>query len=299
MASNNTPDPIVNLNRGETETGAAFEIAQHAASRKPVDVFTYDNAAVQRAFVLDDGQHVEFHDNLAEQPYPLRATSKRTTNDRDAFLKYIARHATEATTVWADIDSSSITAIFDDHEPAGADDITGAGIPGWGEHRMTLHLRKTEDWKSWEGSNGAHQTQLDFAEFLENQRHTIIKPAAADMLELAQTFQATTGVDFKSAHRLDNGEIGLTYNESIEGKAGRAGRLEIPQSFTVSVAVYESSFAPVELEARLRWRLRQQQVSFAYIITRLDLVLREAFGAVTDLVEGGLPDTVELFRGRP
>ncbi len=81
-------------------------------------------------------------------------------------------------------------------------------------------------------------SQEDFALHIEAGLQEIEQPDAADLLEIAQSFHATTGAAFRSAIRLASGEQQFTYEENIEAKAGRSGQLAVPTTFILLVAPF-------------------------------------------------------------
>src|SRR5262249_14866265 len=122
---------------------------------------------------------------------PMRKTGVVTVTDVPSFLALYAKHASPDAEAYADRTRGTITPILDAHTPYG-------GVPQWQGHRVVLQLKHTEAFQAWAAVNGKMMGQLAFAEHIEDRRADIVEPTAAAVLELAQTFQATTKVDFKS-----------------------------------------------------------------------------------------------------
>jgi hypothetical protein len=107
-------------------------------------------------------------------------------------------------------------------------------------------------------------SQAQFAEHLEDMAHTIVEPSAADLLEVAKTFQAKRNVDFSQAVRLDSGDVELSYAETTTAKVGTKGHIEVPSVFTLALnAIRDAvvdSFRAVPL-----WQFRQGLVAAGLI----------------------------------
>jgi uncharacterized protein YfdQ (DUF2303 family) len=121
--------------------------------------------------------------------------------------------------------------------------------------------------------------QLEFAEFIEDHLPNFVTPSAADMLELAQTFQATTKVDFASSQRVKSGETQLTYAEQQTATAGKKGNLSIPDTFEIALQPFENGPA-YKVQARFRYRIHNGALTLGYRLTRPQDVRREAFNEV-------------------
>jgi uncharacterized protein YfdQ (DUF2303 family) len=247
-----------------------------------------------RAFPLPEGARVELVDvegAIAKYlPAPRRKVGTYTVRAPESFAAYLAKHGVEETEVWADPVGLRIVGVVNAH---------GApGVTGWGDHRVVLPIEHTVAWKAWAQHDGKLLGQSDFAELIEERAVDIVRPAAADMLELAQTFQATIGVEFGSSKLLSSGERRLEYRETVDAKAGRAGALEIPRDFDLALVPFEGA-QPFKVNARFRYRITDGTLRVGYRLTRPEDVIREAFESVVETVHGldGTPDVI--FRGVP
>lgn len=100
-------------------------------------------------------------------------------------------------------------------------------------------------------------------------------PTAAEFLELAQNFQATKAVNFASGTRLGNGQNQLVYEETIQARAGERGQLEIPETFTLGIPVFEGD-AAYSLIARLRYRIQDGKLVLWYDLDRPHKIIDDA-----------------------
>lgn len=234
---------------------------------------------------FDDGRAevTDVRDKLEEQrPTPDRKTGTRTVTDVDSLVGYLAKHGIPATELWGAPDAGTIRAVINAHDVSDTElGHDHHGLPGWGDHTATLQLRHTPDWKEWLQRDGKLMGQTEFAEFIEDHLPNFATPSGADMLELAQTFQATTRADFDSSQRLKSGETQMSYKEHTDATAGKKGTIAIPDAFTIGVQVYESGEA-YRVEARFRYRINGGQLALGYRLTRPRDVLLAAFDAVVD-----------------
>ncbi|MEQ8834237.1 MAG: DUF2303 family protein [Miltoncostaeaceae bacterium] len=189
---------------------------------------------------------------------PRKIDERRTFFTAADLAGYVNRHKGDHTTAWCDTESGRITVILDDHGP---------GAPAWGAHVAVLSPRLTDEWKRWTHLSGTVGDQTTFAEHIEVSIPEIVEPAGAVLLEIAQTFNASTTTAFRSANRLLDGRVQLRYEQDIDANAGATGELEIPSEFTLALRPFEGSEA-FRVQARLRYRMREGKLSIGYVLTR-------------------------------
>lgn len=271
-------DPIPGL-AADTLTGSAIrEVAAltreaervHRIEAEPGDL------VVQ---VLTSGERIETLDleDLARQPRAPRGSA--TLWDPADFISYVNRLASEHTTLWADPDAAHITAVYDDH--------LNSDEAGWRQHRATLVVRRDPEWQAWCALSGKLTSQEVFAEHLEDHYSSVIDPDAATMLEIATTFQASRSASFERGTRLQSGDVQLRFSEQTRAQAGASGHLEVPERFTIRVAPFWGVEA-VDVQARLRYRIREGQLTIGYALHRPDIAEREAFDRIRATVIGGV-----------
>lgn len=215
------------------------------------------------------------------QDGPARKRGTFTFHTADSFARYIKVHDDPGTAVFADITSARFTAVLNGHAPNTADD---GPYPGWADHRATLTLQKTLPWLRWETANGKLLSQVEFATLIEDSAPEIVTPDAATMLELAQTFQAKTGVVFRQATVLQSGQRQMTYSEDTQASAGSGGQITIPEHIELALKPFEGGSA-YRVKARFRYRLSDGRLSLGYVLDRPEDVLREAFDESFEQIE--------------
>jgi uncharacterized protein YfdQ (DUF2303 family) len=265
---------------GPTEAQAIAELAIASATPYALadGVFSIVTPLGSRGRILDLERY---------EPLPRRPRGVATLYTGGSLVQYVQSREAHTASLYADVQTRRIEAVLNDHAPEG---------PGWADHRAVVALRHTPAWAAWTAFDGQIRDQVAFAEHIEDNLPDIAEPAGADMLEMAQTFEANTLVAFRSAHRLDNGQVQLRYEERTDATAGSKGQIPIPQTFLLGIAPFEGS-DPYRVTARLRYRIRDGRLAIGYILDRPDDVLRAAFDEILSEVEEGTG--LVAFRGSP
>lgn len=281
-----------------TEAAVVADLARQAVSTE-----TLEPGAVLATPAEDGRVYVVDTDMYAEHPRHIAAN--RVIGEAESFVRYVTKHAADGhTEVYADTPSSSVIAVLDSHD---------AGQGGWQKHTARLELRHTKSWEAWTKADGKLIEQTEFAEFIEQQALDVRKPDTAVLIELAQSFQAKTSVDFEGGERLDSGQVRLNYKETVTARAGQKGHIEIPTELELLLRPYIGG--PVYLVvARFRYRLRGSQLGLGIVLQRPQEILDAAFAdIVTEIRDGktvtkdgettqvhdGIPADVPIFSGRP
>lgn len=228
--------------------------------------------------------------------HPRRKTGAVTLAQHDSFVAYLAKHGMLETELWADIDKDRVVAVINAHGGSADHTIRDEGLAGWGDHRATLQLVTTQDWRDWTDKSGVLMSQVDFAEFVEQHLPNFVRPSAADMLELAQTIKGHTKVSFESSKRVKSGETAIEWREDTAATAGKKGSLEIPDTIDLGMQVYEGG-APYKLTARFRYRIGGGQLVLGYVLERAGDVKRDAFAQVVQQV--ATDSAREVWHGTP
>lgn len=266
----------------ETQPGDAQAIIDHARlSVEPVQIDP------EKTYAVAMSHGVVVLDTLSLRDRPTRKAGTATLADATSFIEYVKKHelATE-TEIFADLEKASVAAVINSHASDEA---------GWGDHRATLVLAYTPAWQAWTKSDRKMLGQVEFAEHIEDRVVDIVRPSGAEMLELAQTFQAKTKVSFESSKRLASGEQQLQYVEESTASAGRKGDITIPDTFDLGLAPYVGG-APFKVTARLRYRMTEGTLRLGYFLDRPEDVLRAAFEAVVESIAQGVSSPVFIGR---
>jgi uncharacterized protein YfdQ (DUF2303 family) len=207
------------------------------------------------------------------QPEPNRKRGTVQVKDIASLLQYMAdqhlQGANNSGYVYADPDARTVTAVFNDQR---------AGAAGWRDFRANFKAEYTPEFQRWLENNGVGRAkgQTEFAEFIEDNLADVAEPFAQQLLEVAGTIQATSGIDFKSAKRLQDGQTQLTYTETIDARAGANGALSIPKEFALGLRIFKNGDG-YKLKARLKYRLTSGSVKFWYELDRPERAVEDAF----------------------
>ncbi|WDH77885.1 DUF2303 family protein [Microbacterium esteraromaticum] len=279
------------------------EAAVVANLQRQADGEAHEPIHAGEIYLVPDGDgSLEIVDTDEWADTPRRITANRVVTDAASFASYVNRHKTDGTEVFAHTNSASIVAVIDSHEGTNRDG-------GWQKHRLTLSLEHSKPWLAWSRADGNWFDQDEFAEFLENRYSEVIDPDPARMIDIATTFEAKKGVDFKSGIRTDSGEVKLQFEETVKAKAGQKGELEIPKKIQLALRPYVGG--PIySIWANFRYRITASGLRLGFILERPENILDAAFAdVVTDVVNGredsdtlpgfqGIADT-PLFYGKP
>lgn len=256
-----------------TDAGAIATYAQEAATPKKIE------AGQLYTVLVPDGDSLERIDTEHLLETPRRKRGSYTFDTVEAFSAYAREHLDSTrTTVWV-TETGAVTAVFDDH---------GAAATGWAEHRAELRLRATDEWKHWTGLDDKLVAQEVFAQHIEDGIEEIVEPDGADLLELAQTFNATAEVSFRSAKRLSDGNVQFQYHEETQASGGRSGEMAVPQTFKFAVAPFLEE-ETVTLTARLRYRISSSKLQIGYRLVRPAEARRDALRDIRQRLAEELP----------
>jgi uncharacterized protein YfdQ (DUF2303 family) len=224
---------------------------------------------------------------------PRRRTGTTTVRDVPSFLALWGKFADGDSEVYANRDTRAIIAILNAHR-----DSTIVDGARFGDHRIILQLKHSEAFTAWNTINSRAMSQTAFAEFIEDHRSDVRTPTAADLLELAQDFQATSKVTFRSGTALKSGQRTLNYVEQIDATAGKNGQLEIPDELQLALPVFEGAQVADQVTARLRYRIDGDgRLALTVVLDQLTDVINAAFEGVIVEIAAGV--AVPILRGTP
>jgi len=217
---------------------------------------------------------------------PSRIRQDLKVLDADTFIDYVNRFASPAAAVFCDgPEGRTFTAVLDYHQP---------DEPSWGQHKAVYCCPISIEWGRWKETNRKRLRQEEFAEFIEENvkditvpENTPAAPSAADMLEISRTLEAKKNISFRQGTRLDNGQVQLTYNEEIDGRAGESGQLNIPEQFYIALRPFLGGDAFC-VPARFRYRIQEGRLIMWYELVRPDKVLEEAYVTVRTKIQGSI-----------
>lgn len=218
----------------------------------------------------------DLHVRQDAMPKPLRVDRTIEAFTPEAFVDYFRQFQTEHSRVFCNTRTGEFIGIIDYH---GA----GQGEQQWCAHVVKYVCPLSTEWLRWKGASGKFMTQVEFAEFIEDNLRDVAQPAAADLLEIVTTLEASKSVSFKSGVRLDNGQVNLSYVENVDGMAGKVGQFLIPNKIVLGIRVLHHG-AAYAIDANFRYRIVDATLKMKFDILNLQGVEEKAIGDVHALL---------------
>jgi uncharacterized protein YfdQ (DUF2303 family) len=225
--------------------------------------------------IIPPGYTVEAHEELLTSPLRQRASASLSTVD--SFILYVNKFGSANKQLFANTLKSQVDAILDYHAESN-------GAASWCTHCASLSLQLSQQWQTWKSRHGRAMSQVEFAEFLEDNCPDIVEPDGAAVLEAASSLEANKTVKFKSGVNLSNGTVQITYDEQVEGKG--KGQIIVPARFILGIPVFEGN-DPIPVNARLRFRIKDDVITFTYLLDKPERILKDAFDLVLKHIEEG------------
>lgn len=226
--------------------------------------------------LVPQGYDLHLLDQQLTRPHRKSGTVK--LHDEASFVAYFQRHQADSV-IYGSLRPAQFVAVFNDHTTK---------EPGFRDHRAVFVCAHSDEWSAWHGKHKQKMTQIEFALFVEDNLPDFESPAGAAMLEMAVNFRVAERVSFDKAVRLTDGHAEFTYYRLMEGSAGRgdAGKIKIPEQFTLRIPVFSGLEATTyPIQARLRYRLQEGQLSIWYELIRPQKVLEIAFKDIWQRIE--------------
>lgn len=212
------------------------------------------------------------------QKKPNRVQQSVTLHELDSFIAFAKRFQTPESVIFMDASTGKIKAIFDYHGSSSPTDAQ------WRDNEACFSPVLDKRWKAWTNNNQAKMDQSDFAEFIENALQDINKPTGAEMLEIATKFHLIRKAAYSSSVRLNSGEVQFQYSDEHT-----KGTVEIPEKITLAIPVFQGGCA-YEVEARIRYRLKEQQLTFWYELINQDDVKEHAIKKIRERITNEIQD---------
>src|SRR3990167_8882746 len=213
-------------------------------------------------------------ETISLQPFmpPQRHAYRPTLQTEKSFINYVNRFKLGGTTIYASTDHRFVAIM--DHPAAANSKIE------YGDHQALYAPAKSREWKRWSDFSGRYQTQVNFAEFIEENALDVIDPSPARMIEVAQSLEITKNAKVTSSQRLDNGEVQFSYVEDVTSTAGKRTTAEVPRKFMLNIPVFDGDM-PVPVECLFKHRAGEGgAVGLRADIHRADFILKANWDAM-------------------
>ena len=258
----------------DAENAAAIRAAYGwgVASHKPVPL--PDNKI---GVMVPEGSKLEVV--KSDIPYLNDAFVKQSVVvlDTDSFCTYVNRFKDPCTQIFALPGFAAggqaiLHGVLDYH---GSMDVEGGA--GYCVHHVRYQPRYSDQWKLW--SQTLKLSQIEFCEFIEENRADIESPAAAQLLDLVRTFKAKKSTAYNSVVYNSNGDVTLGYEEKTDAGQSTA----MPQELVLGIPVF---FRGERFKAKIlvRYRVGNGGVQFELKPDRFDIIEDEAFSDIVKVV---------------
>ena len=259
------------------ETQELSNIAETLAKemKHPIEIISEPGGNIKRVALPPGWKLEEKDDDSKLLAAPRRKIAKVVLHDAESFIDYIKRHGSLTdSTIWciADYKKGKVdfTGIINDH---GEDEAKAA----WRDHRATFTPEFSEEWNRWISKNKQGFDQAGFASFIEDNLKDIAStdnsPTGAQMLEMALTFEANQDMRYKSAIRLQNGGVQMSFVQDDDAQTLQ--KMQVFDRFSLGFPVFWNGEA-YRIDARLRYRVRDGKLTFWFELIRQDKVLEAA-----------------------
>ena len=259
---------------------AVIDAARAGAETKTL----HEDGHVMVVYVPGHGDHpgrTEVVTKATLEPY--RATGAVAVFDAVSLSTLIAVNSYAHTTVYVDRNPTkpAIVAVLNDH---------GRDGPGWRDHRVSIQFRKTPQWEKWSAIDGKFLSQMEFANFVEDNLLDIVTPAPADMLEISQHLEVIRTTSFKSSSRPKSGLVKFR-NESDDTTAEN---VTIPDALVLELAPFVGSPKSL-ITARFRYRIEGGGLKLGVKLQRIEEVVAEVMDAIVAAID--LPEGAVMVEG--
>lgn len=212
---------------------------------------------------------------------PDRVTQREVLVEPASFVDYLIRFKSTTAICRASLSKNSIEAVLDYHGPSRTESGDGA-VPQPLSHVAILECPFDIDYARWREVFGKLLKQGELVELLEDMIHTIGEPFAADLMDSINELKVDRSIKFKSGINQTNGTVRLTYEEN-DTDAGGVGQVTLPQELKLIVPVFQGG-NPVEIVAKLRYRLDRGAIGFIIAVPGLDKLERDQFRSIGESV---------------
>lgn len=252
--------------------GAPHEFLATAIAAASVSDPVIDLGGGERRILAPDG----FTLHAADDPHRLPPYIKQlvTVDDADSLIVYTNRFSDARSVIIAALDALKITTALDWHRDNGGGG--GAALAAQpAEHLVSLKLRNSEEYARWAAMEGKLHSQMEFAEFLDENSADIVDPNPAVMIEIARDLEATQGLKFRAATRLQTGERSFSYETETHVK----NDLVVPQRFRLAIPIFHGE-EPTEIEASFRFRPQADGLKLGFVWRRVEFVRQAMFRGI-------------------
>jgi uncharacterized protein YfdQ (DUF2303 family) len=201
-----------------------------------------------------------------------RIMARPTFYDLASWADYVNRFKSDATRVFAlpgqmRSGGAAVVAMLDYHEPAKPQHLA---------HQATYVPRYSEEWSRWRAVKP--MLQVEFAEFIEENRRDIRMPDAALLLDIVTKFKATKKTDYDSAVYQPDGSVLIAFSDKVQS-AGPG--VAVPSELELGIPVFFRGTI-YKVPVFMRYKLSDGgRLTFTLKLDRSDYIEQAAFDEIT------------------
>jgi hypothetical protein len=241
--------------------------------------------------------------NAAEVFAPKTIALTTQLQTAGALEQYLDRFKDADSIMFADVQTSKITAILDYHKRPMAnvdipEDVKDAdairalpAVPRHSAHRSILQLRHSQEWEAWTAqAKKGLVSHTDFINFLEENSFDIASPDPVLMVENCRDMRGAENGEITSSVRA--GAV-QTFSYRQDNKVESA---EFPVEFAVNISIYFGD-APTTFRVMTRYMFKSGVLTLGIKILRLERERQDAFMAIVKEISENTG--VEALLGNP
>lgn len=218
---------------------------------------------------------------------PLRIRQHLTMNTAQSLIDYVNKFKINGSAIFSDLESLVVKAVLDYH--------SSANEAHWGDHTVTYTCPHSKDWKIWAGKNKSAMSQIEFAQFIENNIHCIAGEGnvatGAELLAMVLAFEETRKSEFKSVQRLQDGTMSFNFTNEKTG----GGKTKLPEEIVLGIQPFHNSDY-YQMKARIRYRLKDGDLVLWYELINPEQIIEDAFNSTVAHLKENIND-VDFFDG--
>lgn len=301
--------PVTNLSC-KPEAQAVAEIVEKHLTPTPFEL-AYEDGTKATVLAVPNGTNLvsikKYLDEYLQKPERRRGTAN--LGDLASFIEHTNRFKDKDSAIFASPDPShpKLVSVLDYHRQG------DKGDPRFGTHRGVYDFPLAEEWKRWVGAAGNYMSQKSFAEFIETNIVDVDDPGRAGegalqfarllgtelaspqrLMDLSRGLSVRVNSKVANAVNLGTGEAQLQYG--TEHTDERGSPLKVPGAFLLAIRVFRGGIL-YQVPARLRYRVKEGDVTWCFELWRTDRAFEDAFGEAIGKTTAatGLP----VFVGTP
>lgn len=245
-----------------------FQSAYDLGAAKKLDLVTIQG--IEHA-LIPEGAKVASFENLL--PAPTRIKAHPSFTDVASFHSYIESFKEDGSRIFIDEQNLRFFTVFDCHKK---------DQPRWGDHSASFQAKPAREWERFKSFDGKKLSQMEFAEFIEDNVTYITKPiSGVDLLAMAQTIKVQVKGNIEIDETLHGGIKTLSIKDDsiVRGTSSKDKQLSFPEKVTLAIRVFHNHTA-YQVEVFLRYRKQDNSLVFWIKIPDPKAIEELAFNAV-------------------